>query len=106
VPVITLAIAIEQFGYGFGFAAYMLFMIMVADGPNKSAHYAICTSFMALGMMLPGMVSGWIQEQVGYPQFFLWVCLCTLPSLIVAAFLDIDPAFGRKKTTPAAVSDS
>lgn len=95
-PAITVAIAVEQFGYGFGFAAYLLFMIMIADGPSKSAHYAICTSFMALGMMLPGMVSGWIQAHLGYPRFFLWVCLCTLPSLIVAAFLKIDPAFGRK----------
>ncbi|MCY7387408.1 MAG: MFS transporter, partial [Burkholderiales bacterium] len=63
--VIATAIAIEQFGYGFGFAAYLLFMIMVADGVHKTAHYAICTGFMALGMMLPGMASGWIQEQLG-----------------------------------------
>jgi PAT family beta-lactamase induction signal transducer AmpG len=93
---VTVAIAIEQLGYGFGFAAYMLFMIMVADGPHKTAHYAICTGFMALGMMLPGMVSGWIQEQLGYPHFFVWVCVCTLPSLIVALYLKIDPAFGKK----------
>ncbi len=96
VVIISTAIAIEQFGYGFGFAAYLLFMIMVADGPQKTAHYAICTGFMALGMMLPGMVSGWIQTQLGYPQFFIWVCICTIPSMLVAVFLKIDPAFGKK----------
>lgn len=94
--VIGAAIAIEQFGYGFGFAAYLLFMIMVSDGAHKTAHYAICTGFMALGMMLPGMASGWIQTQLGYPHFFIWVCICTLPSIIVTAFLRIDPKFGRK----------
>ena len=94
--VIATAIAIEQFGYGFGFAAYLLFMIMVADGAHKTAHYAICTGFMALGMMLPGMASGWIQEQLGYQYFFVWVCIATLPSLLVTAFVKIDPAFGKK----------
>ena len=94
--VIGTAIAVEQFGYGFGFAAYLLFMIMVADGIHKTAHYAICTGFMALGMMLPGMASGWIQEQLGYQHFFIWVCVATLPSLLVTAFVKIDPAFGKK----------
>jgi len=94
--VIAAAIAIEQFGYGFGFAAYLLFMIMVADGVHKTAHYAICTGFMALGMMLPGMASGWIQEQLGYQHFFIWVCIATIPSLVVTMFVKIDPAFGRK----------
>ena len=99
--VISLAIGIEQLGYGFGFAAYLLFMIMVADnngkGIHKTAHYAICTGFMALGMMLPGMASGWIQTQLGYQHFFVWVCVCTLPSIAIALFLKIDPAFGKKK---------
>jgi PAT family beta-lactamase induction signal transducer AmpG len=96
VAVIAAAIAIEQFGYGFGFAAYLLYMILVADGPHKTAHYAICTGFMALGMMLPGMASGWIQSQLGYPHFFVWVCVCTLPSMLVAPLLRIPPRFGRK----------
>ncbi len=100
--IVSLAIVIEQFGYGFGFASYLLFMIMVADAnganPHKTAHYAICTGFMALGMMLPGMASGWIQTQLGYQHFFVWVCICTLPSIIVATFLKIDPQFGRKKS--------
>jgi MFS transporter, PAT family, beta-lactamase induction signal transducer AmpG len=95
--VIAAAIALEQLGYGFGFAAYLLFMIMVADGKHKTAHYALCTGFMAMGMMLPGMISGWIQSRIGYPHFFIWVCICTLPSIIVAMFLKIDPQFGKKE---------
>jgi PAT family beta-lactamase induction signal transducer AmpG len=94
-------IALEQFGYGFGFAAYLMYKIGVADGPQKTAHYAICTGFMALGMMLPGMASGWIQEKLGYPDFFLWVCACTIPSIVVTAFLRIDPAFGRRDRVAA-----
>ncbi len=93
---VTAAVAFEQFGYGFGFAAYLMFMIWVADGPRKTSHYALCTGFMALGMMLPGMVSGWLQQQLGYPLFFGWVCLCTLPSVAVAARLRIPAGFGRK----------
>jgi len=97
---ISAALAAEQFGYGFGFSAFLLFMVMVADGPSKTAHYAICTGFMALGMMLPGMASGWIQERLGYANFFVWVCLATLPSFIVAALVKIDPRFGRKASQP------
>jgi MFS transporter, PAT family, beta-lactamase induction signal transducer AmpG len=95
--VIAAAIMIEQFGYGFGFAAYLLYMIMIADGPHKTAHYSICTGFMALGMMLPGMVSGYIQEAIGYQHFFIWVCVCTLPSIAIAFFLKIPAGFGKKK---------
>jgi MFS transporter, PAT family, beta-lactamase induction signal transducer AmpG len=94
--IIATAIAIEQFGYGFGFASFLMYMILVADGPHKTAHYAICTGFMAMGMMLPGMVSGWIQSQLGYQHFFLWVLVCCVPSMVAAAFLKIDPGFGKK----------
>ncbi|AOS44092.1 muropeptide transporter [Lacunisphaera limnophila] len=90
------ALAVEQFGYGFGFTAYMVYMMMVADGEHKTAHYALCTGFMALGMMLPGMAAGWIQEQLGYRWFFVWVCLATLPSLLATALVKIDPAYGKK----------
>lgn len=90
------SIAIEQFGYGFGFAAYMLYMIMVADGPHKTAHYAICTGFMALGMMLPGMASGWIQQQLGYQNFFIWVCIATIPAFAMTTLVKLDPEFGKK----------
>ncbi|MES2741599.1 MAG: MFS transporter [Pseudomonadota bacterium] len=93
---IAACIATEQFGYGFGFTSYMLYMIMVVDGPHKTAHYAICTGFMALGMMLPGMASGWIQEQLGYQHFFIWVCIATIPAFVMAALVKIDPQFGKK----------
>ena len=90
------SLAVEQFGYGFGFTAYMVYMMMVADGEHRTAHYAICTGFMALGMMLPGMPAGWIQEQIGYPRFFTWTCLAMLPSFAATALVKVDPAFGRK----------
>jgi PAT family beta-lactamase induction signal transducer AmpG len=93
---VAATLALEQFGYGFGFAAYLLFMIMVSEGAYKTAHYAICTGFMALGMMLPGMASGWIQEQLGYASFFVWVCAATLPAFLVVALVDVKPGFGAK----------
>ena len=103
--VVSLAVALEQFGYGFGFTAYMVYMLMVAagpggDNPHKTAHYALCTGFMALGMMLPGMAAGWLQQQLGYTQFFIWVCVATLPSFVAAATIRIDPAFGRRIPSP------
>lgn len=90
------AVALEQFGYGFGFAAYLLYMIMVSDGPHKTAHYAICTGFMALGMMLPGMVSGWVQTQLGYANFFIWICFAAVPAFIATATIRVDKDFGKK----------
>ncbi len=94
--VISAAVVVEQAGYGFGFTAFLVYMMMVADGPHKTAHYAICTGFMALGMMLPGMLSGQIQELLGYRWFFVWVCVATLPSILATARIKVDPAFGRK----------
>ena len=90
------ALAVEQFGYGFGFTAYMVYMMMVAEGEHKTAHYALCTGFMALGMMLPGMAAGWIQDHLGYLNFFIWVCVATIPSFAATALIKIDPAFGKK----------
>lgn len=95
--IISASVVVEQFGYGFGFTAYMLYMIYLSDGKHKTAHYALCTGFMALGMMLPGMVSGWIQEMIGYQYFFVWVMLCTIPGFVVVNFLKIDPKFGTKE---------
>ena len=92
------AIGIEQFGYGFGFTAYMMYMVMISDGPYKTAHYAICTGFMALGMMIPGMFSGKIQEMFGYQHFFVWVLASTIPGFLVALFVKVDPEFGKKKS--------
>lgn len=95
---INTAVAIEQFGYGFGFTAYMLYLIYFADGEHKTAHYAMCTGFMALGMMLPGMVAGWLQDQIGYQHFFIWIMVLAIPTLAVIPFLKIDREFGKKKT--------
>lgn len=94
--IINACIFIEQFGYGFGFTAYMLYLIYFADGLHKTAHYAICTAFMALGMMLPGMIAGKLQELLGYQLFFVWIMLCTLVTFGVTALLRIDPSFGKK----------
>jgi len=93
---ISACLAVEQFGYGFGFSAFMLYMILVADGEHKTAHYAICTGFMALGMMLPGMVSGWIQQHLGYQNFFIWACISTLPAFAMTALVKIPLAFGKE----------
>jgi MFS transporter, PAT family, beta-lactamase induction signal transducer AmpG len=89
-------IAVEQFGYGFGFTAFMLYMLYIARGEHQTAHYAICTGFMALGMMLPGMWSGWLQQQIGYPHFFVWVLLATIPSFLVARRIPLEAEFGRR----------
>jgi PAT family beta-lactamase induction signal transducer AmpG len=94
---INIAVAVEQFGYGFGFTAYMLYMIYVSEGEHKTAHFAITTGFMALGMMIPGMFSGWIQDIIGYQHFFVWVMIATIPSFLIAYFVKIDPEFGKKE---------
>jgi MFS transporter, PAT family, beta-lactamase induction signal transducer AmpG len=94
---INAAVAVEQFGYGFGFTAYMLYMIYFADGEHKTAHYAICTGLMALGMMLPGMAAGWLQELLGYKHFFLLIMGLAIPTLAVIPFMKINPNFGVKE---------
>jgi PAT family beta-lactamase induction signal transducer AmpG len=95
--IIDICVGIEQLGYGFGFTAYMLYTIYISEGNYKTAHYAIATGFMALGMMIPGMISGGIQELIGYQNFFIWVLINTIPGIILVKFLPIDPAFGKKK---------
>ena len=94
--IINLCVGIEQFGYGFGFTAYMLYMIFISDGEYKTSHFAITTGFMALGMMIPGMFSGWLQEILGYQHFFVWVMIATIPGFILLYFLPLDPNFGKK----------
>ena len=95
---ISTAIAIEQFGYGFGFTAYMLYMMYFSEGEFKTSHYAICTAFMALSMMIPGMFAGYLQEAVGYVNFFWIVILCCAATIVVTVFSDrkIDPTYGKK----------
>ena len=92
------AIAIDQFGYGFGFTSYMLYMIYFSEGEFKTSHYAICTAFMAQSMMLPGMVAGYLQEATGYIGFFWIVIACCGATLLVTRLIypGIDPDFGKK----------
>ena len=95
---IAIAIAIEQFGYGFGFTAYMMYMMYFSDGEFKTSHYAICTSFMALSMILPGLAAGYIQEAIGYENFFWMVISCSIATFLVTflAWRITDPAYGKK----------
>ena len=95
---ISTAIAIEQFGYGFGFTAYMLYMMYFSEGEFKTAHYAICTAFMALSMMIPGMFAGYLQEALGYVNFFWMVIVCCVAPLAVTIFVRkrVDGNYGKK----------
>jgi PAT family beta-lactamase induction signal transducer AmpG len=94
----SIAIAIEQFGYGFGFTAYMLYMMYFSEGELKTSHYSICTAFMAMSMLIPGMFAGYIQEALGYVDFFWMVIICCIATLLVTFFVDrkIDPNYGKK----------
>ena len=95
--IIGSCIALDQFGYGFGFTAYMLYLIYFSDGEFKTAHYSICTGFMALSMMLPGLVAGYIQEFLGYTNFFIFVMVCCLATVAVTMKIKVDPEFGKKQ---------
>ena len=94
---ISSCLFIEQIGYGFGFTAYTLFLMYFAKGVQQTSHYAICTGIMALGMMLPGMISGWMQQMMGYKMFFLWIIICCSVTFIVSAIIHFEPYFGKKK---------
>lgn len=96
--IVIASVAFEQLGYGFGFTAFMLYLIYFAEGEHKTSHYAISTGFMALGMMLPGMAAGAIQEAIGYDKFFIWVCICTLPGILASILVKrkLPAEFGRK----------
>lgn len=94
--IIGSCVALDQFGYGFGFTAYMLYLIYFSEGEFKTAHYSLCTAFMALSMMLPGMVAGYIQEAVGYTSFFIFVMICCLVTVGVTMVVKVDPQYGKK----------
>ncbi|WP_438712698.1 MFS transporter [Aquimarina muelleri] len=93
---VTVTVIVEQFGYGFGFAAYLMFLIYVAEGVSKTSHYAIATGFMALGVMLPGMISGFIQEAIGYTGFFVWVAIAAIPGIILTRYIKYPATYGKK----------
>lgn len=95
--IISSCVALDQFGYGFGFTAYMLYLIYFSEGEFKTAHYSLCTAFMALSMMVPGMVAGYVQEMLGYTNFFIFVMVCCLVTVLVTFLLKVDPGYGKKK---------
>ncbi|CAM3341799.1 MFS transporter [Zobellia roscoffensis] len=95
---ITGTVILEKFGYGFGFAAFLMYLIYISEGKSKTSHYAIATGFMALGMMLPGMISGFMQQWLGYGGFFVWVVIAALPALFLVKFIKYPADFGKKAT--------
>ena len=95
--VVYLCVAADQLGYGFGFTAYMLYMIYFSDGEFKTSHYALCTAFMALSMMLPGLAAGYLQEKLGYTGFFALVMLLCLATVAVTFIIQVDPEYGKKE---------
>ena len=94
---VYVCVFVEQFGYGFGFTAYMLYLIYFSIGRFKTAHYSICTGFMALGMMLPGMAAGWIADTFSYRSFFLWTMVCCVATIGVCYLVKVDKEFGKEK---------
>lgn len=107
---IMVAIFLEQFGYGFGFSAYMLYLLYFSRGESATSHYAFCTAFMAVGMMIPGMFAGWLHQWLdtyvffetnynqGFINFFWVVVLSSTLTFLACSLVKIDPSFGRKKT--------
>ena len=96
--VIGSCVVLDQFGYGFGFTAYMLYLIYFSEGEFKTAHYSLCTAFMALSMMIPGMVAGYLQQWLGYTGFFIMVMFCCLVTVAVTMLVKVDPEFGKRKS--------
>lgn len=97
ITVVSTCLFVEQFGYGLGFTVLTLYMLYYSQGEYKTSHYAICTGISYLGLMLPGMVSGYVKDAVGYKMFFIIVMASCVVTFIVTAFLKFDPEFGKKK---------
>jgi PAT family beta-lactamase induction signal transducer AmpG len=95
--IVNICVFFEQFGYGFGFTAYMLYLIYFSQGEYKTSHYALCTALMALSMMIPGLFAGALQEAVGYRSFFIIVMIFCAVTFIVSRLVKIDPEFGKKQ---------
>ena len=96
-PIISACVFFEQFGYGFGFTAYMLYLIYFSRGESSTAHYAFCTGLMALGMMLPGMIAGYLQEAVGYLNFFIIAMVLCVLTFVVAGMVKIENDFDEEE---------
>jgi len=97
--VVNLCVFVEQFGYGFGFTAYMLYLIYFSRGEYKTSHYAICTAFMALSIMVPGIWAGYLQELIGYRMFFVWTVICCAATVVSASLVKVDADFGKQNET-------
>lgn len=97
-PAVITTVVLEQFGYGFGFAAFLIYLIYISEGYYKTSHYALATGFMALGMMIPGMASGYIQEWLGYSGFFIWVVIAAIPSFLLLPYIKYPPDYGKKSS--------
>lgn len=95
---VSVCLFVEQFGYGLGFTVLTLYMLYYCQGKFRTSHYSICTGISYLGLMLPGMVSGYLKDMVGYRMFFIIVMACCLVTFLVTAFLKIDPEFGKQKS--------
>jgi len=93
---VVATVVFEKFGYGFGFAAFLIYLIYISDGKSKTSHYAIATGFMGLGMMIPGMISGYVQQWLGYDGFFIWVVIAALPALFLLKYVKYPPEYGKK----------
>ena len=89
IMLIDTCVFIEQFGYGFGFTAYMLYLVYFAKGEMSTSVFSLCTALQALGMMLPGMIAGHIADKYGFANFFIWVMLCTLVTFAVSALVKV-----------------
>ena len=98
--IINICVAIEQFGFGFGFTAFMVYLIYFAEGKYKTSHYAISTGIMALGVSLANWIGGILEKQLGYQHFFVWVLICSVFTFAVVALIKVDKEFGKKKEAP------
>lgn len=97
--VVNICVFIEQFGYGFGFTAYMLYLVYFSQGERSTAVFSICTAMQALGMMIPGMIAGWMADHLGYQRFFWWIMACCIVTFAVSALIKIDPSYGKNAAT-------
>jgi PAT family beta-lactamase induction signal transducer AmpG len=89
-PFVYALVCVEQFGYGVGFTAFTVYLMYTSKGEYKTSHFAISTGIMALGMMVPGLVSGYVQEALGYLNFFVVVCVATLPGMAAIFFIPME----------------
>ena len=97
IVMVSSCLFVEQFGYGLGFTVLTLYMLFYSQGKFKTSHYSICTGISYLGLMLPGMVSGYLKDLLGYRHFFIVVMACCVITFLVTVYLKIDPDFGKKE---------